>query len=47
MADPVIRDLLPQFVRTYRNLNAFWPNIKHEAGTYRATCAQTPSDSLP
>lgn len=34
MADPVIRDLLPQFVRTYRNLNAFWPYIKHEAGTY-------------
>lgn len=34
MADPVIRDLLPQFVRTYRNLNAFWPFIKHEAGTY-------------
>ena len=23
MADPIIRDLLPQFVRTYRNLNAF------------------------
>lgn len=34
MADPVIRDLLPRFVRTYRNLNAFWPYIKHEAGTY-------------
>ena len=34
MADPTIRDLLPQFVRTYRNLNAFWPFIKHEAGTY-------------
>ncbi|MET4130829.1 hypothetical protein [Roseovarius sp. MBR-6] len=34
MADPQIRDLLPQFVRTYRNLNAFWPFIKHEAGSY-------------
>lgn len=34
MTDPLIRDLLPQFVRTYRNLNAFWPYIKHEAGTY-------------
>lgn len=34
MADPVIRDLLPQFVRTYRNLNAFWPFIKHQSGTY-------------
>ncbi|WP_271168260.1 abortive infection family protein [Hansschlegelia plantiphila] len=34
MADPVIRDLLPKFVRTYRNLDAFWPFIKHEAGSY-------------
>jgi hypothetical protein len=34
MADPTIRDLLPQFVRTYRNLVAFWPYIKHRAGTY-------------
>jgi hypothetical protein len=25
MADPLIRELLPQFVRTDRNLNAFWP----------------------
>lgn len=29
-----IRDLLPAFVRTYRNLDAFWPYIKNEAGTY-------------
>ncbi len=34
MADPVIRNLLPEFVRTYRDLGAFWPYIKHEAGTY-------------
>jgi hypothetical protein len=34
IGDPVIRDLLPTFVRTYRNLNAFWPYIKNEAGTY-------------
>ncbi len=34
MADSVIRDLLPPFVRTYRNLDAFWPYIKHEVGTY-------------
>lgn len=34
MADPVTRDLLPKFVRTYRNLSAFWPFIKHEASTY-------------
>ncbi len=34
MADPIIRDLLPKFVRTYRNLDAFWPYIKHEAETY-------------
>ncbi|WP_375291895.1 abortive infection family protein [Qipengyuania sp.] len=29
-----IRDLLPTFVRTYRNLDAFWPYIKNKAGTY-------------
>jgi len=34
MADAIVRDLLPSFVRTYRNLNAFWPFIKHEAGSY-------------
>lgn len=34
MADPIIRDMLPKFVRTYRNLSAFWPYIKHEASTY-------------
>lgn len=34
MANPTIRDLLPQFVRTYRNLDSFWPYIKREAGTY-------------
>jgi abortive infection Abi-like protein len=32
--DLVIRDLLPSFVRTYRNLDAFWPFIKHKAPTY-------------
>ena len=34
MADPVIRDLLPPFVRTYRNLGAFWPFIKAAAKSY-------------
>ena len=34
MADSTMRDLLPSFVRTYRNLDAFWPYIKHAAGTY-------------
>lgn len=34
MADPIVRDLLPEFVRIYRNLDAFWPYIKNEAGTY-------------
>jgi hypothetical protein len=34
MADPIVRDLLPQFVRTYRNLDAFRPFIKHQAGSY-------------
>lgn len=34
MADPVLKGLLPSFVRTYRNLGAFWEFIKYEAGTY-------------
>lgn len=34
MAEPIIRDLLPRFVRTYRNLDSFWPFIKGEASTY-------------
>lgn len=34
MSDPTIRELLPAFVRTYRNLDAFWPFIKNEAPTY-------------
>lgn len=29
-----IKDLLPRFVRTYRNLGAFWPFIKNQADTY-------------
>lgn len=34
MADEILKPLLPSFVRTYRNLSAFWPFIKNEAGTY-------------
>ena len=34
MADPVVKDLLPKFVRTYRNLDAFWPYIKNAAPSY-------------
>ncbi len=34
MADPVTKDLLPNFVRTSRTLDAFWPWIKSEAGSY-------------
>ena len=34
MANPQVKDLLPSFVRTYRSLDAFWPFIKHEAGSY-------------
>lgn len=34
MADAGVRDLLPPFVRKYRNLASFWPYIKNEAGTY-------------
>lgn len=34
MNDPEIRDRLPHFVRKYRSLDAFWPYIKGERGTY-------------
>ena len=34
MADPLLKDLLPGFVRTHRNLDSFWQFIKFEAGTY-------------
>ncbi|QIE43950.1 abortive infection family protein (plasmid) [Rhodobacteraceae bacterium SC52] len=34
MSDSAIRDMLPKFVRTYRNLDAFWPFIKNEAPSY-------------
>jgi hypothetical protein len=34
MADPVTKELLPNFVRTSRTLDAFWPWIKKEAGSY-------------
>ena len=34
MADPVLCELLPPFVRTYRNLSAFWPFIQRESETY-------------
>lgn len=34
MADPTVRDRLPGFVRSHRDLDAFWPFIKQEAGTY-------------
>lgn len=34
LADPVVRDFVPHFVRNCRNLNAFWPFINQEAGTY-------------
>ncbi|NEU12593.1 abortive infection family protein [Methylobacterium sp. BTF04] len=32
--DEAIKALLPSFVRTYRSLDAFWPYIKGQAGTY-------------
>ena len=34
MADLALCDLLPPFVRTYRNLSAFWPYIQRESGAY-------------
>lgn len=32
--DPLIKDMLPRFVRTCRNLGEFWPYIKEQDGTY-------------
>jgi hypothetical protein len=34
MADQILRPLLPDFVRTCRTLNVFWPFIKERAGSY-------------
>ena len=34
MSDHEIRSMIPDFVRTYRSLDAFWPFIKNEASTY-------------
>ncbi len=33
MRDPVTKPLLPDFVRTCRTLDVFWPYIKDKAGT--------------
>jgi len=34
ISDSKTKALLPSFVRTYRNLDAFWPFIKDKFGTY-------------
>lgn len=34
ISDLSICDLLPSFIRTYRNLDSFWPYIKNEADSY-------------
>jgi hypothetical protein len=34
MSEPITKKLLPSFVRTYRSLDAFWPYIKDQFGTY-------------
>ena len=34
MNDDQIKRLLPDFIRIYRDLDAFWPFIKHEAASY-------------
>ena len=34
MNDPEVRSMLPDFVRTYRSLQAFWPFIKSQAPSY-------------
>ena len=34
MAKAELQSLLPTFVRSHRTLDAFWPYIKKQAGTY-------------
>ena len=34
LANSKMKSLLPEFVRNHRTLDAFWPYIKKEAGTY-------------
>jgi len=34
VSDPVLKALLPSFVRTCRTLDVFWPFIKEQAATY-------------
>lgn len=34
LKDPILRELLPQFVKTCRQLSTFWPFIKDAAPTY-------------
>ncbi len=34
MANPTFNDLLPEFVKKYRNLDAFWAYIKNKESTY-------------
>ena len=34
VADPLVKDKLPRFVRTCRTLDEFWPLIKEKDGTY-------------
>src|SRR6478672_5045134 len=34
ISNPLVKDKLPRFVRTCRNLSEFWPIIKEASGTY-------------
>lgn len=35
ISDPLLNELLPSFVPSYRTLEQFWPYIKDQFGTYR------------
>ena len=41
-----IKSLLPDFVRIYRSLGAFWPFIKNEAATYASGSGSSVRPSL-
>lgn len=47
MDDPALANLLPSFVRTYRNLSAFWPFIQRELRNLCGTTRDYPQGVHP
>lgn len=47
MADPALAPLLPRYVRTCRDLNAFWSEAKHMSAQYEGRRTRIRSDFQP